>query len=215
MMAWSQSDFWTWALDVLIDSGVKGFALLVLAAIVTMAMHRASAAARHLVWVLALGGLLLIPALALVMPKWQLPIQPHPFKSIAQQVQPGPVDPGLVTEGAGAKVPARSMAAIRPAADASAANAPAIQMPGMLIGSVAPRSPANHDYPYFVPFWLVAGWLVGVLIVLMPLITGLTVIGMRVRQRPSSCRSKPKLGLRKNSAPCCCTSWPTSAAATA
>ena len=47
------------ALPVLVDSAAKGFVLLLIAFVVAALLRRASAASRHLVWVLALSGLLL------------------------------------------------------------------------------------------------------------------------------------------------------------
>ncbi|HET7230683.1 MAG TPA: M56 family metallopeptidase [Longimicrobium sp.] len=49
----------------------KSTLLLAVAGLGARAMRRASAAARHLVWSLALGGLMALPALALVVPDWK------------------------------------------------------------------------------------------------------------------------------------------------
>jgi len=49
----------------------KSTLLLGAAALGAHAMRRASAAARHLVWALALAGLTALPALALLLPRWQ------------------------------------------------------------------------------------------------------------------------------------------------
>ena len=51
----------------------RGTVLLVLAALAALALRRASAAARHLAWALALGGMLALPALTLAAPRWELP----------------------------------------------------------------------------------------------------------------------------------------------
>ena len=56
----------------LIDASFKSSALLLLAAIACIALVRASAATRHLVWAAALLGLLLMPACALLLPDWQI-----------------------------------------------------------------------------------------------------------------------------------------------
>jgi beta-lactamase regulating signal transducer with metallopeptidase domain len=47
--------------------------LLVLAAVAVLALRRASAAARHMAWALALAGMLVLPALSLAAPRWELP----------------------------------------------------------------------------------------------------------------------------------------------
>jgi beta-lactamase regulating signal transducer with metallopeptidase domain len=51
----------------------RGTVLLALAALAALALRRASAAARHLAWALALGGMLALPALTLAAPRWELP----------------------------------------------------------------------------------------------------------------------------------------------
>jgi beta-lactamase regulating signal transducer with metallopeptidase domain len=51
----------------------RGTVLLVLAAVAALALRRASAATRHLVWALALVGMLALPALTLAAPRWELP----------------------------------------------------------------------------------------------------------------------------------------------
>ncbi len=60
----------TW--QVTLDSTMKGLALLVVAAIAVGVMRKHSASARHLVWVAAMVGLLLLPALSLTLPKWRV-----------------------------------------------------------------------------------------------------------------------------------------------
>lgn len=51
----------------------RGTVLLVLAAVAALALRRASAATRHMVWALALAGMLALPALTLAAPRWELP----------------------------------------------------------------------------------------------------------------------------------------------
>ena len=53
----------------LLDLSLQGTLLLVLASAVSLLLRRASAAARHLVWVLALGGLLVLPLLGILVPR--------------------------------------------------------------------------------------------------------------------------------------------------
>ncbi|MBI3696152.1 MAG: M56 family metallopeptidase [Acidobacteria bacterium] len=58
--------------EIVWTASVKGTALLALAWMVSLAIRRASAAARHLLWSMALGGLLALPLLLLVMPAWHV-----------------------------------------------------------------------------------------------------------------------------------------------
>ena len=57
---------------LLADSAVKGLALLVVAAIAAIFLRRDSAAARHLVWLLAMVALLVVPVLSALLPQWRV-----------------------------------------------------------------------------------------------------------------------------------------------
>lgn len=57
---------------LLIDSAVKGTALLALAAIAVLLLRRDSAATRHLVWLLAMVAMLVVPVLSAVLPEWRV-----------------------------------------------------------------------------------------------------------------------------------------------
>ncbi len=48
-------------LPILLDAALKGVAILLFAAVVVLQMRRSSASARHLIWFLAVAGLLLLP----------------------------------------------------------------------------------------------------------------------------------------------------------
>ena len=60
----------------LVAASVKGILVLISAAALCFVLRRASAAARHLVWSLALTGLLALPILSLVLPVWQIAVLP-------------------------------------------------------------------------------------------------------------------------------------------
>ncbi|HEY3968438.1 MAG TPA: M56 family metallopeptidase [Planctomycetaceae bacterium] len=56
----------------LVDSAVKGTALLLLAAVATLFLRRDSAATRHLVWLLAIVAMLIVPVLSALLPQWRV-----------------------------------------------------------------------------------------------------------------------------------------------
>jgi beta-lactamase regulating signal transducer with metallopeptidase domain len=51
----------------------RGTLLLLAAALAALALRRGSPAARHMVWALALGTMLALPAASLLMPEWEMP----------------------------------------------------------------------------------------------------------------------------------------------
>ena len=56
------------ALPVLLDAAVKGIVLLGVAGVLVLAMRKASAAARQVVWLLALAALLALPLASAALP---------------------------------------------------------------------------------------------------------------------------------------------------
>lgn len=66
------------ALGLLLDSALKGAVLIGAAAIAAYLLRARSAAARHAAWTAAVVGHLILPALTLVAPAWQLALLPTP-----------------------------------------------------------------------------------------------------------------------------------------
>lgn len=205
--AWPQTNamgaLWTPALGLLLDFAVKGLVLMALAWLAALAMRRASAAARHLVWALALGGLLALPVLSLVMPKWQLPILPRTIVSALPE-KPGT---GTMLPGAGPASDRATTANGRPNATAlrgpkamadAAANASrgsdaltGASFPeeedDLLSGAVPDGASARGEVSALLAQqrlagWVLAGWLAGALAMLAPLVAGLATVGRLVRR---------------------------------
>ena len=61
-------------LPALLDAALKGTVILAVAFALGAALRRSSAAARHLLWALTVVALLALPVLALLLPRWQLPL---------------------------------------------------------------------------------------------------------------------------------------------
>jgi beta-lactamase regulating signal transducer with metallopeptidase domain len=57
---------------ILLDASLKGCVVLAVAGMAALAMRRASAAMRHLVWFLAMVALLAVPVLSMALPAWQV-----------------------------------------------------------------------------------------------------------------------------------------------
>ncbi|HWB05001.1 MAG TPA: M56 family metallopeptidase [Verrucomicrobiales bacterium] len=60
------------AMPLVFDSALKGLTLLLAAALTALFLWRASASARHLVWLVAIVALLVVPALSVVLPQWRV-----------------------------------------------------------------------------------------------------------------------------------------------
>jgi TonB family protein len=63
-----------YGLTLFFETSLKGAIFLLLAGALGLALHHASAAARHLVWTLALGAMLALPIFSLTMPAWNVPM---------------------------------------------------------------------------------------------------------------------------------------------
>ena len=59
-----------WLFSLVIASSAKSAVVLASAALAALAMRRRSAAARHLVWTVAVAGSLSLPAFSAVLPGW-------------------------------------------------------------------------------------------------------------------------------------------------
>lgn len=71
--------------SLLVDTAAKGTVLLLLATLAAWFCRRSSAALRHAIWCMAMGGLLALPIASWAMPSWQLPIlPPTPVSEFAQ-----------------------------------------------------------------------------------------------------------------------------------
>ncbi|HRI53875.1 MAG TPA: hypothetical protein PLW65_27235, partial [Pseudomonadota bacterium] len=61
-------------LSLLLLVALQGTVILALAAVATLLLRRAAAALRHLVWGLAVSGLLAAPVLSALLPRWEVPL---------------------------------------------------------------------------------------------------------------------------------------------
>ncbi len=87
------SQWSTWLPALVWDAGWKSVVLLAAAGAMTLAMRRCSAAARHLVWTLAMAGSLILPVMAPGMPIWSWPILPAKVTVPSSPPAPGRLKP--------------------------------------------------------------------------------------------------------------------------
>jgi beta-lactamase regulating signal transducer with metallopeptidase domain len=117
-----------------IEVGIKSsFLLLAVAAVHALMHRRTSAAARHLVCMLAIIGLLLLPVLSTGLPKWTVPIR------VASMEAPdaAPLARATAQTGRRETLPAADVPAGDAAVAPSAAIAPAEASPATMAGAIA------------------------------------------------------------------------------
>ena len=143
------------ATPLVVDSALKGAALMSAALLGALLLWRASAAARHLVWLVGVLALLAVPLLSLVLPSWRvlpawavppaLAAAPAPENAISYPPQPFP---GNFSQGPAAAQDAPSLAAHpEPTSDPAPAALP-VAVPS---GAAAPVV-----LPPLVPWWRTA-----------------------------------------------------------
>lgn len=165
-----------------VDITLKSVLILALAGVASLALHRASAAVRHLVWCLGMVSVLLLPLLTMALPQWRVSILPT-WTTLAAAEN----ENGFSNESAGAirraPTPARedseSRTVFAPVAKAMPDTKTSPSRGSRLAASMAdngrkPELPAR--------FWLVLFWGFGALVVLAPLLVGVRALARIARQ---------------------------------
>jgi hypothetical protein len=97
MSGWDAAASLTDALSWALPLAVKATVVTGVAGLAALALRRHSAAARHLVWLLALAILVVLPPFSVLVPRWDVPIlpasppTPAPPLTQAPAPPPGPV----------------------------------------------------------------------------------------------------------------------------
>ncbi len=152
------------ASPLLIDSAFKGAAILAVAGLAALVLCRASAATRHLVWVFAVGALLLLPVLSALLPGWSV----LPRWTIAPAPAPAPA------------ASSRSVAAPTP----SAALGARLPVPSAVIvpaGSAVRLDPEPRLPRHWLD-WLPAAWAAGCVLLFARLLAAYSVLWRTTRR---------------------------------
>ena len=72
--------------SVLAATFMKGTAILLLGTVCSLLARGASAATRHMIWTLTLGGALVVPIVSALVPRWDVPVAHWPFPRPGQAV---------------------------------------------------------------------------------------------------------------------------------
>ena len=160
-------------LGFLIDFAIKGVVIISAGAILTCGLRRASAATRHFVWALSMISLLVIPALSIALPAWQIPFIPQ-LDFATHSAQPAVSQPAsapsFVIEAPPAIVESNSTVTVMPADQVDSPPVKAASKVGLGIVSDQQRS-----VPRAWPAWWTLGvltWLLGAAVVLSRLAIG-------------------------------------------
>lgn len=149
----------------LLDILLKSTVLLALAALAALACRRASAAQRHLVWMLAVIGVLLLPVLATVLPAWHVLRLPE-WKSSprVQAVENRPTTLPRVSEMPSQHpLPSAAVTSSTPVTRVETPNLPAStpQAPPPTVATASAKMPV---LPWYV--WVTFAWGIGAVLVL-------------------------------------------------
>jgi beta-lactamase regulating signal transducer with metallopeptidase domain len=146
---------------VIASAAVKGAALLLAATLAAILMGRASAAARHWVWLLALCGTLTLPFLSVTLPQWKVLPTPPTLESIA------PVEtPAIITHYANS-----------PNANRPMVNLPTAAPIPVSVPDISPEpAPLQPSAPINWPSLFVLVWSIGATLMLMPILAGMIAL---------------------------------------
>ena len=186
------------ALPVLLDAALKGTALLAAAGAAVLAMRKRSAAARQVVWLLALAALLALPVASAALPGWQvlpgwarieMPPEPAGLSSAdsagstANSPPSGPFGgadpagmypaPAMLPDSSRAPGNPRGYPSGLPAAEPGLAQRQAPGPANVLAGTTANNAArAGKSWRTLLVPGAVAAWLAGTLVCLLPLVLG-------------------------------------------
>ena len=172
------------SLAVIVDAILKGVLLLALAFVVVLLMRKASAAGRHLVWLLAVVSLLLLPVLSGVLPGWRVlpqwrtldfPTTPQPAVSAVPPLHPDPEELPAIRLSPERAENSNSLG--------SSPNAPWQSEPaeGTVTESLLPAKPIGEETIRWGPM-VMGVWLAGLLVALVPVGLGAASL-WRIRRR--------------------------------
>lgn len=206
---------------LLVDSAVKGTALLLLATVAVLILRRDSAATRHLVWLLALVALLAVPVLSAMLPAWRVLPEWARIRPTTAEVASQP--PSIARPAGVALVSPQDYAQVEFEQKAETARQPAA-MPAAPAGSrpapVAPQAAAAPAAPSWnwqstLPVAWALVWAIGCGVLILRLLAArwllwhaerqATVIGSSGRSAPptpdpivSACQAAAaRLGIRR------------------
>ena len=154
---------------VILVAAAKATVLLALALAVNAALRSASASLRHLVWSVAIGAVLLVPAFAELVPRWDVPIPVDVASAEWPSVEPAAPPAETVSEPRLAEPVVESVGAGRATTGTAVVWSGAS---GVGEAALAEPAPLRAGAPGWTT-WLVAIWLTGALLAVAAVLVGL------------------------------------------
>jgi len=174
-------------LVLIIEAALKGTAVLALAALLVLALRRASAAYRHLVWACAFAGIAVLPGLLATLPAWSV----RAPALVPSWLAPGFSTPSPTLESRSGSIPPAGDAASAGAAPARRLQSrPAVEPatpPTAPPATPGPATAAREGQVEASRSWLswpalaLALWAIGALAVLATFVAGHLVLRLMLR----------------------------------
>jgi HEAT repeat protein/beta-lactamase regulating signal transducer with metallopeptidase domain len=150
---------------IVVDALIKATLVFSVAGLATLALGRASAALRHLIWALALASVLALPLLSIALPRWQLPV----VRVAAQQAADITVAPLAPPSDAPAAIAPPIVRRDR-APETSTVQAPVAPVAAQAEALTPPAAPISWS------MMLLVIWAAGATLVLARLLAGLLAV---------------------------------------
>ncbi len=160
-------------LGTLLEASLKGTVVLAVAVLVVFALQRSSAAHRHLVWVCALAGVVVLPAL-LVLPAWRVHAPALTWLAPASRTQVAPANPAPTPDNNAARSEWADPTPASARTEAPGAPAPQSGAPA------ASEEPAPAALP--LPAVALMLWVIGALAVLATIVVGHLELNVLLRR---------------------------------
>jgi len=169
----------TW-LGVLLELALKGAIIMAVAGLVVLALRRASAASRHLVWNMSLAALLVLPLLSLLMPAWNIVLLPE-FDASAQS-EPSPVVTAPAAMPDAEQLRRSVIAATEKQSLSSAETSPSPVIESESASNSDNAIARTENKPLGWQFWALGLWLAGALVVMLRMLVGTVSVWWIVRR---------------------------------
>lgn len=167
------------ALALLGTTAIKATLILAVASALALAMRHSAASTRHLVWATSLAGIILLPALNVVLPGWYVALPgANSVRALGARLLPGPEASFKVTTHPTAppavQVPSRTAVAKSRATTTGSVVAKGSSMDPMDAPSfkASIQDASVSDGPPSPATILLEIWLAGVLVALLPVVIG-------------------------------------------